>query len=382
MQQSRARTNLCWAWCLLTCGTLALGQAMAAQSASGPQRTLTKIADSAGRVAWYKGGKHELLAFDSITNQRSKSTDLFIMSPSGSGKRNLTAGSTVPAGFIGQPAWHPDGEHIVFQAENANSSHRLLNHMAWGINNDLWMIKRDGSGARRIYSSALNHGALHPHFNHAGNKIIFSKRIPTGKTSAVAKALKLGGGGENQWTGWQIAIADFDMSKSGESRVYNFQTIKPNGSGFYETHGFTKSGRIIYAFTPDGSTYVDDVFTCDGKGGNVQRLINSPKTWDEHVHFSPSGRSFAFMSSRAFDSWDSSNSTARNLRTELFLRDKNGSIVQLTDFNKDKGRKERYLISDLDWDASGARLVFQVAPFKGRRPGDPQLWMFRFAESQ
>ena len=48
-----------------------------------------------------------------------------------------------------------------------------------GIDNDLWIIKRDGSGAELIYRAKLNHAALH---QPDGKTIIFSAaRTRTGQ---------------------------------------------------------------------------------------------------------------------------------------------------------------------------------------------------------
>ncbi len=343
--------------------------------------TVVKTEDKGGRVAWHKGKNHNLIAFDSITDVEMKNTDVFVMQPNGNEKTNLTARSLIPRGFIGQPAWHPGGKHLVIQAENTNSKHRLLNHMAWGINNDLWIINKDGTEAQLIWSSSLNHAALHPHFNKDGTKIIFAQRTATGKSWRWIRRLNLGAGGENQWDGWNIHLADFDIGKRGKNMLSNHKTLSPNGRGFYETHGFTDDGKLIYSFTPNGQAYVDDIYVCDEDGTNVKKLIDSPATWDEHGIFSPSGKSMAFISSRGDKNWSAPKSKANTLRTELYLK-QSGQIIQLTDFNKKEEKKKRFLVSDYDWNASGNKIVFQVAPFIGNRSESPELWMLTFPVSQ
>lgn len=361
---------------------VAQNKSVAPPQHSGSDWRLEKVTDDGGRVAWYTGsGGHQLLAFDAITDPAVKGTDVFIMRPNGEGRRNVTSATAIPKGFIGQPDWHPDGVHLVLQAENANSEHRLLNHMAWGINNDLWMVRRDGTDAQRILSSAPNHAALHPHFNARGDKLVYSERVPTGDTKAVIKALKLGGGGENHWTGWRIRIADFDIQRSGAGRITRSQAFAPNGEGFYETHGFTKNGRIVYSFTPAVSRYVDDIYSCDPSGGDVRTLVNSPLTWDEHGHFSPSGRSMIFISSRSSLDWRGGQSSIRELKTELYQK-KDGRLMQLTNFNGEEQGRRRFLVSDNAWNADGTKVVFQVAPFLGRRSETPELWMISFPGPQ
>ena len=342
---------------------------------AAPLRMLT---DQGGRVAWYTGdGKDGLIAFDAIVSNWNKNTEVFTMDPDGSGRKCVTCNSAIPKGFVGQPDWWRDGDLLVVQAENANSTHGLYNHQAWGINEDLWVVRKDGSGAEKIWSSPKNNGALHPHFSRDGTKLIFAERIATGKSlPALAKQTP---GGENPWDGWQIHIADFDPTKSGEAKLSNHRVIKPNGSGFYETHAVSRDGRkIIFSFTPNGKPYVDDTYTANLDGTGVQNLIESPSTWDEHGNFSPDGTRLAFISSRVNPSWAAPASNVTTLRTEIFIKNmQTGAITQLTHRNENGSPSKRYLTSDFDWDATGKRIVFQVAPVdaKSGTADSPEIWI-------
>lgn len=347
---------------------------------SGIVEDITRITDEGGRIAWYHGSVHNLIAYDAITGSfLSRDTDVFTMNPDGSGRFCVTCDSDVPEGFIGQPAWHPNGEYLLVQAENQYSDHGLYNHPAWGINQDLWVVKRDGTGARRIWMSEENHGALHSHFNKDGTKIIFSERIPTGQS--VPGLARISPGGENPWNGWQIHIADFNSSTM---TLSNHRTLKPNGNGMYETHGFIDDGRILYSYTRNGLPYVDDVYTANADGSNVQNLINSPTTWEEHGSFSPTGSgAMVFISSRAYPSWQAPEDRASTLRTELFMRTPGGEVIQLTQMNETLEGK-RLLTSDFDWDSTGQYIAFQAAPFDegSGKTESPQIWLLRFTEPQ
>ena len=232
--------------------------------ADTPVKNLKLFTEEGGRVDWYKGSEHELIAYDAISNKILKNTEVYIVKPDGSGKQCVTCDSGIPKGFVGQPAWHPDGEHIIIQVENSNSKHRAMEHQCFGLNNDLWIIKKDGTGAKRIWTTDLNHAALHPHFSHNGTKLIFAERIPTGvKIPGIGDRTP---GGENHWDGWQIRIADFDPRNM---EIIESTTIKPNGNGFYETNDFYNDEEFTYSYTANGQAYVDDLYSMKIDGANV-----------------------------------------------------------------------------------------------------------------
>lgn len=361
---------------LLLLPLLALRDSAIAQG--GAQRSSLSGATQAlfirngGRVAWYHGDKHELIAYDSVSDTGTKNTAVYTIDPDGTGRSCVTCSSSIPKGFVGNPDWYPDGEHLVVMAENSNSKHGLFNHMAWGLDNDLWIIRRDGTGAERIWSSTKPGSAvLHPHFNRDGTKMVFAERFPTGKKIARPLLRRLLPGGENPWTGWHIHLADVNMSRSGTGKLTNHREILPNGEGFYETHGFTSDGRITYTFTPGGLAYEDDVYMANLDGTGVVNLTKSSSTWDEHGQFSPSGKYFAFMSSRYDPSLRYPKAKATELVTELYIQEGNNPPVQVTHVNQLK--KTRTVVSDFAWDASGKRIIFQVANLRSSEP--PDLWI-------
>jgi len=56
--------------------------------APGPTNAVSiqpqKVTDSGGRLDWYKGVKHNLVAFDAIVDDTTKNTELYTMQPNGS----------------------------------------------------------------------------------------------------------------------------------------------------------------------------------------------------------------------------------------------------------------------------------------------------------
>lgn len=339
--------------------------------------SLNLITKKGGRVAWYHGTAHSLIAFDAVVNEFNKNTEIYTMVSSGANRQCVTCKASLRRGFIGQPDWHPDGDNIVFQVENANSTHGVYNHISFGIDNDLWIINKDGSNAQKIWESPALHAALHPHFNEDGTLLIFSERLPTGKSNPAWT--KLTPGGENPWDGWQIHIASVDMTKKGTAILFNHRVVKPVGAGFYETHNF-HGKKIIFSYTVNGQAYVDDIYQANLDGTGVENFIQSPTTWDEHGIFSPSGNFLSFISSRADTNWVAPKSRANTLRTELFLK-KSQSIEQLTNFNVEMNRT-RYLVSDYDWNRDGTQIVLQVAPSGGLWSFDPEIWLLTFPSAQ
>lgn len=340
-----------------------------ALAADGIQGSLRQLLASGGRVAWHHGPAHERIAYDAIVDDERKNTELFVMEPDGTGRRCVTCDAPIPRGFIGQPAWHPDGEWLIVQAESGSSGHTFYNHLAWGFDNDLWMIRADGVGAHRVWETPPGHAALHPHFNADGSRLVFSERAPTGRQRLFLR--RLTPGGENQWTGWRIHLASVRFAE-GRWELSGHRTLQPNGPGFYETHGFMHDGRLLYSYTARGA-YVDDCFIAEADGSRPRNLTNSPRTWEEHGTFSPDGRRYAFMSSR--DTGWRAPASPKQLRTELYVRAGAGAARQLTRFNAERG--EAMVVSDFDWDRTGRRIVLQAVPFG---TFVPEIWLLELPE--
>jgi len=368
---------------LIVIGLLFSSAFCALRAAKAVSILAKKVTDRGGRLDWYKGEKHNLVAFDAIVDDTTKSTELYTMQPDGSDRFCVTCNAPVPKGFVGQPVWHPNGEHIIFQAENENSPHTLFNHLAWGINNDIWIIKRDGSGAELIYKTKLNHAALHPQISLDGKTIIFSARTPTGRVNPKWKNRTPGG--ENHWEGWSIISGKLDLTRPGTAKISNPKTLIADDRGFFETHQILEDGSIVFSHTKNGAGYVDDIYMMNARGGNIRKLVDSPNTWDEHGLFSSDRKFLAFISSRHDSSWQAPKSRAKNLQTELYIkRIADGALRKVTDFNSGF---RRYLASDFSWSKDGRAIMIQAAPFRKRLIGgyealSPEIWLIEFVPEE
>lgn len=351
--------------------------------------SITLITNNGGRVAWYNGDEHELIAFDRIVDDETKDTEVYTMEPDGTNVQCVTCDSDIPKGFIGQPSWHPDGEYLIIQAENSNSWHKRYNHMSWGIDNDLWIIKKSGEDEEKIFdtSATLGNAALHPHFSKNGDKVVFSERFPQGEELPIYYNIGVKDS-HNQWDGWQIHIADFNPDNTGTDILSNHKVLFPSmeNGGFYETHSFMDNDtKIAYSHTEGGHAFVDDGYIVDIDSENISHIIQSSGTWEEHLSYSPSGNSYVYISSKVDPDWFYfTGSRANELRTELFMY-KDGVTTQITNFNESAEPGIRVLTSDFDWDKTGKRIAVQVQRVGDEGTGSqipPEIWMITFPEEQ
>jgi hypothetical protein len=349
-----------------------------AQDTTRPR--VEKLRDHGGRVSWYHGDKHDLIAFDSVVDPKTGATAVYTMRPDGKDVKCVTCGLHLEGKFVGQPSWHPDGEHLVIQVESEHSYHAMLNHLFWGIDNDLWLVTRDGKRGERIWKTEPFHAASHPHWSADGRLLVFAERVPTGVKAPGHRPGNPAAEGENQWDGWRIRLAEADVAKTGEAVLSNVRTLFVGVGGFFETHGFSHDGWIVFSHTHGARPYVDAVYAAPLDATRMVPLVRSPGTWNEHGASSPSGHVLAYVSSRADPTWMFPGSRADTLRTELFVEGSDGKLEQITRMNGGDPSR-RYLVADFDWDREGRRIVVLVTPVDARtgRFEPSELWMVSFA---
>lgn len=320
--------------------------------------TATQLVGNGGRLDWYKGESHSLIAFDSGTGEES--SEVYTVEPDGSDRRCVTCTTSISDGYVGQPAWNPDGERLVVQAESENSQGSFLNTVLWGFDNDLWIVGRDGSAPEKIWDTPAGWAALHPHFDATGTRLVFAERFPNP------------GPEQDRWINWQIKIAEFDNTATGLAKLKNVRTLRPNGEGIYEAHGFVAASGLLYTFSPVGVDRLDDIYFLPGGGLPPRNVTQTPDTiWNEHGHTMPTNtRVMAFMSDRL----DAAIPLPRPLRTELYLTFPGQPGVRITNFNKTP--EDEYIVKDMAWNRDGTRLAFLVS---GNGFPAPQIWTVNFS---
>jgi hypothetical protein len=317
--------------------------------------TIRQLVPNGGRVSWYKGNAaHSLIAFDAANPPGQLNSDVFTITPDRTNLRCVTCSSPIPDGFVGQPVWHPNGQHLALQAESPHSRHSFYNSVLWGFDNDIWFIRRDGAGAEKIWATPKGWAVLHPQFSRDGTTLMFGERV-------------WDSGNTDPFDNWRIRIVDFDITKTGPAKLSNHRVIQPSGPGFYEPHEFAPGGRLLYSHAAPGRRIVDDIHIAMLDGTSPINLTGDPSSWDEHGHLSPANPFLlAFMSSR----FDPTPPTEKSLRTELYLGVVGGTPLRITQFNQTPD--DLAIVKDLDWDRTGTQIAFLVS---SNRFTAPQIWI-------
>ena len=230
--------------------------------------------------------------------EKADTAGVAVMNANGTQLRTLT-----PTGFQGQPSFSPDGAWIVFERDASPSS------------NGVWLIRRDGTGLRRVTSNPFKRRDTcgcdtDPNFSPDGKWISFV-RIKAQHTKQALFMVRRNGTGLRQVTpySWEVAIKH-DWSPDGRLIVLttnadfvrpnesaNIVTIRPDGSGKTELTRFTggKENAFAGSFSPDGTQIVfrleeGDSYSLavmDLDGGNIRRLTtgkDKPRFIDWGTH--------------------------------------------------------------------------------------------------
>lgn len=294
---------------------------VATQAAADVVVRATVLADPGGRVGW--SHTRNLIALDRAGADGYM--DVYTIRPDGTGLRCLTcAKPAVPQQHNGNPAWHPSGAFIVFQAQDPNlrgGPDRLAKQLASpgiGINNDIWIMDAGGNRYWQITHVPERGGVLHAHFSHDGTKLLWSEVVP-GERGRVGR--------------WAVKLAEFS-AVDGQPRVGNIRTLRPGGLQLYETHAFSPDDRrILFAGIPVGGYYYDmDIYAYDLATGRLDRL-NRNDEWDEHAQFTLDGTRIVWASSEGIPQ-RKGGQTPTELKLDYWIMGADGANPRrLTRFN-------------------------------------------------
>ena len=324
---------------------------MASACAASPENISTLIADHGGRVDW---GVNNLIAFDR-QDKDDGWFDVWTMKPDGTGKHCVTCGKDFPKLHNGNPAWHPSGKYIVFQALDDNIKvpwawgklYRLYTGPGAGVNNNIWIAAANGKRAWQMTVLGKGKGALHPHFSHDGKTLIWAEMTDT-------KPAPFGI--------WVIRKASF-VERGGGPALVDVETLAPGNLQFYETHSFTPDDRSILFTGKERNTsgHALDIYKYDFDSGKLTALTDTKlDDWDEHAQVSPDGTTVLWMSSTGIKP----NTKGPFVKTDYWTMNIDGSNKQrITRFN-DKTAHEylpgKTVCADSSWSPDGSKFIAYV----------------------
>lgn len=288
----------------------------------------------------------------------------------------LTCNRPEVARSAGAPAYHPDGDRVVFSFEKA--SHAPVSGSAadpgGGLYNDLAVLTLSTGEIDTLYTvsdgvtpaPSGSFGALHPHFSHDGTKLVWADLV--GGAS---------GAGEIFGT-FRIGIADYAPSPS--PALSNVRYVTVPGAKLIVVSGFSLDGSEVLVQCKSVSGQYDhevDVCAVDLTTLAVRRLTKTsgqtvsgaaePAAYEEHVAPVPQGsgtHSLVLFSSLGQGVNRGSSGLLDWVATDLWSAAPRGdSLERLTTYNvagtpQTDGR--RVVVSKLGVDEAGARLVYSL----------------------
>lgn len=338
-----------------------------------PRRLLT---DRGGMFDLMEKADYTMLVYDRLNNTVTGERDLYRMYGDGRLPLCITCFSSPrPRAIMGNPAWHPDGRHVVFQRVNARAERARINALDWGIDNDLWLLDTETREMQPIWQSPEAGAALNPRFE-GKNRLIFSQRLPSGDKQAGLSVLIPGSRNENVWQGWQIVGLPLQL------RNGKFTTGRPQK--LFERDGkrlelWSRQSGYLLTMPAEDERAMTGAYSQHGDPRIIERILDhgnasiGPVLQDRDLTVYASTRS-AFSGTRIGD--------PEKKPQDLFIDLPDGRLLQLTD-HKQRSRKDGviYRIADLGWTKDHQTLYVTISaanPITGREK-ESEIWRYNLA---
>ncbi|MGH3054285.1 MAG: TolB family protein, partial [Gaiellaceae bacterium] len=214
-------------------------------------KQLTRGNYDSGWAVWSPSGKR--LAFDSNRNDRTPNSarrvnDVFVMKPDGSGAKKLTDSK----GASGDAAWSPNGRLIAFDADR-------------GIRNGfsaIYVMNAKGGKIRRITGPARPQSDYEPRFSPDGTHLVFARARGTADNAPAALfTVRLDGSGVHRLTSFSLHVGASDWSPNGKRIVFE---AYPDGA-FGDVYVISATGGRPVNLTKDTTGQADPVWSPDGR---------------------------------------------------------------------------------------------------------------------
>lgn len=199
--------------------------------------------------AWAPGGAR--LVF-SRTQDSGRSYEIYVVSATGTGTHAITHGG----GYAQSPTWAPDASRIVFSASGGRFGQSTDPSCA----PNLWVVKPDGSGLRRLARAGVE-----PAYSPDGRRIAF-----------VRPDLR-----DRPW------LYIVESSGGGMHRI---------GLGAHPS--WSPDGRYVVVERGVGLNRVADLWLLRVSDGRATRLTRTPSISEQGPAWSPDGRWIAFSTVR------------------------------------------------------------------------------------
>jgi Tol biopolymer transport system component len=320
-----------------------------ATAVAAPKHITWLARGDGGRVDW---GQNNLIAFD--RQGADGWFDVWTMKPDGSAQCCVTCGANFPKYHNGNPAWHPSGKFIVFQALDDTLKlpwlwgklYRVYTGPGAGVNNNIWIASADGKHAWQMTDLGKGKGVLHPHFSHDGKTLVWAEMTNT-------KPAPFGA--------WVIRKAAF-AEKNGAPVLSHIETLTPGKLQFYETHSFTPDdGALVFtgrAANAEGNGL--DIYKYDFATQALTPLTDGKLgAWDEHAQVSPDGAKILWMSGM-----DIQQNKGPFDRTDYWLMNIDGTdkhrVTRFNDKNAAEYNPHHIVCADASWSPDGKRFAAYI----------------------
>ncbi len=315
-------------------------------------RSVRVLVKDGGRMDWSQQG--DWIAFD---RAESDFYHIYKMRPDGSRETCVTCDQwDFRKTNSLSPAWHPSGEHLVFQVQEHANKLQLdtlrLTTPHRGLHSEIWVISADGKSPFKLTQTRERGAAvLDPHFSHEASKLVWSQRV-----------VSLG-----RWGEWEPHVAEFKI-KRGVPRISKVKNYQPSlKKGFVVAHGFTPNDRgLLISGTPltGGGR---DIFELDLETGVAEPLTTTPHDLDELVFALPRADGVVWVSNRNIER--PSDRVLPRQSDVWYMSASKRRQERLTFFNDPQS--DHYLgealIDDLAWSPEGDKLLVHV--ITGGAPG-------------
>ena len=209
-------------------------------------RQLTHVDGEAVNGDWSPDGRRIAFELGGETH-----AGIAIMNADGTGIRDLT-----PTGFQGQPAFTPDGHHLVYEVCPEQPT-----------GNGVFIIGDNGTGRRRLTTNPFPYECdRDPNVSPDGKTVTFVRHKVGGKLQALC-AVDIDGGHLRRLTTYRLEVAiKHDWAPNGrqitltshadypDHKSPNVATIKPDGSHLrlLTDHRGGESGAFTGSYSPNG----------------------------------------------------------------------------------------------------------------------------------